>query len=94
MSWGFNEMPSEASYDSYFTTPAGHSGITFIAASGDNGSVEYPSASPNVLSVGGTTLSLGSSGTYGSETAWIAAAEAIASTSRSRAIKTSVQRPG
>ena len=70
MSWGFNEMPSEASYDSYFTTPAGHSGITFIASSGDSGSVEYPSASPNVLSVGGTTLSLGSSGNYGSETVW------------------------
>ncbi len=71
MSWGFNEMPNESSYDSYFTTPAGHAGITFIAASGDNGTVEYPSASPNVLSVGGTTLNLSSSGTYGSETAWI-----------------------
>ncbi len=71
MSWGFNEMPNESSYDSYFTTPAGNTGITFIAASGDNGSVEYPSASPNVLAVGGTTLNLSSSGTYGSETAWI-----------------------
>jgi len=71
MSWGFNEMSNESSYDSYFTTPAGHTGITFIAASGDNGVVEYPSASPNVLSVGGTSLNLTSSGTYGSETAWI-----------------------
>ena len=71
MSWGFNEMPNESSYDSYFTTPAGHTGITFIAASGDDGGVEYPSASPNVLSVGGTTLNLSGSGTYGSETAWI-----------------------
>jgi hypothetical protein len=70
MSWGFNEMPNEASYDSYFATPAGHTGITFIASSGDSGSVEYPSASPNVLSVGGTTLELGSSGGYGSETVW------------------------
>jgi hypothetical protein len=70
MSWGFDEMPKEASYDSYFTTPAGHSGITFVASSGDNGSIEYPSASPNVLSVGGTTLSIGSSGSYGSETVW------------------------
>ena len=70
MSWGFDEMPNEASYDSYFTTPAGHTGITFIASSGDSASVEYPSASPNVLSVGGTTLSLGSSGGYGSETVW------------------------
>ncbi len=70
MSWGFNEMPNESSYDSTFTTPSGHTGITFIAASGDSGVVEYPSASPNVLSVGGTTLNLSSSGGYGSETAW------------------------
>ncbi len=70
MSWGFSEMPNETSYDSYFTTPAGHVGITFIASSGDSGSVEYPSASPNVLSVGGTSLILSSSGTYQSESAW------------------------
>jgi subtilase family serine protease len=70
MSWGFNEMPNESSYDSYFTTPSGHTGITFIASSGDSGTVEYPSASPNVVSVGGTTLNLSSSGTYGSEAAW------------------------
>jgi subtilase family serine protease len=70
MSWGFSEMSNEASYDSYFTTPAGHVSITFIAASGDSGTVEYPSASPNVLSVGGTTLTLSSSGTYQSESAW------------------------
>jgi hypothetical protein len=70
MSWGFSEMPNESSYDSYFTTPAGHAGITFIASSGDSGGVEYPSASPNVLSVGGTTLNLTSTGSYGSETAW------------------------
>src|SRR5262245_57358126 len=37
MSWGTNEFRSEASYDSYFTTPSGHSGVTFVAASGDNG---------------------------------------------------------
>ena len=71
MSWGFSEMPNESSYDSFFTTPVGHSGITFIAASGDQGTVDYPSASPNVLSVGGTSLNLSGTGTYGSETAWI-----------------------
>ena len=71
MSWGFTEMSNESSYDSYFTTPAGQAGITFIAASGDDGVVEYPATSPNVLSVGGTTLNLSGSGTYGSETAWI-----------------------
>ncbi len=59
MSWGFPETSNEISYDSNFTTPAGHQGITFIASSGDSGSLagaSYPAASPNVLSVGGTTL--------------------------------------
>ena len=54
----------------FFTTPAGHEGVTFIAASGDNGTVTYPATSPNVLSVGGTTLNLSGSGTYGTDTAW------------------------
>jgi len=70
MSWGYGEMSNEASYDKYFTTPSGHAGITFIASSGDFGYVEYPAASPNVLSVGGTSLYLTSSGNYQSETAW------------------------
>ena len=46
MSWGFNEMPNESSYDSYFETPAGHEGVTFIASSGDSGVTEYPAALP------------------------------------------------
>ena len=70
MSWGYGEMSNEAYYDTYFTTPSGHAGITFIASSGDFGDVEYPVASPNVLSVGGTSLYLTSSGSYQSETAW------------------------
>ncbi len=73
MSWGFSETPNETSYDSYFTTPTGHQGITFIASSGDSGSLagaSYPAASPNVLSVGGTTLLLSRSGAYLSESAW------------------------
>ena len=70
MSWGYNESSNEASYDTYFTTPSGHAGITFIASSGDFGLSEYPAASPNILSVGGTSLYATSSGTYQSETAW------------------------
>ncbi len=58
MSWGSSEFSSESSYDSHFTTPAGHPGVTFVASSGDSGGVvEWPAASPKVLSVGGTTLS-------------------------------------
>ncbi len=70
MSWGFAEKSTELSYNSHFTTPAGHVGITFIASSGDYGFSWYPSASPNVLSVGGTSLEITSAGTYQTETAW------------------------
>lgn len=71
MSWGSNEFSSETSYDNHFTTPAGHIGITFVASSGDSGAPGvWPSLSPNVLAVGGTTLHLGGNGSYGGETAW------------------------
>jgi hypothetical protein len=71
MSWGSSEFSSETSFDSTFTTPAGHPGVTFVASSGDSGSPpSYPAASPNVLSVGGTSLNLDASGNYLSETAW------------------------
>ncbi len=73
MSWGFNEFADETVDDAHFTTPAGHAGITFVAASGDNGlraGAEYPAASPDVLAVGGTTLNLNAAGNYLSETAW------------------------
>ncbi len=80
MSWGGTEGSSDAStYDRYFTTPSGHAGVTFVASSGDAGayasggttrSVSYPAASANVLAVGGTRLSVNSSGTYVSESGW------------------------
>ena len=70
LSWGASEFSGESSFDGVFTTPSGHNGITFVASSGDSAVVEYPSASPNVLSVGGTTLNVTSNGTYVSETAW------------------------
>jgi Subtilase family len=73
MSWGFSEFRSEANYNPYFTTPAGHQGITFLAASGDSGSLyglEWPAASPYVLAVGGTSLNTDNVGRYLSETAW------------------------
>ena len=70
MSWGSSEFYGETRYDSYFTTPAGHQGITFVASSGDQGAPGlWPSLSTNVLAVGGTSLHLSGSG-YGSESAW------------------------
>ncbi len=70
MSWGGSEFLGETSYDSDFTTPAGHVGVSFFASAGDGGAPPiYPAASPNVVSVGGTTLNL-TAGNYGSESAW------------------------
>ncbi|HXX88051.1 MAG TPA: hypothetical protein VEH86_06375 [Candidatus Acidoferrum sp.] len=67
MSWGGSEFSTETAYDSYFTAP----GITFFASSGDSGAgVIWPSSSPNVVGVGGTTLNLNSNGAVTSETAW------------------------
>jgi hypothetical protein len=71
MSWGFAEASYQSS--SHFKTPPGHSGITFIAASGDSGLVggtEWPAVSPDVLSVGGTTLTLDFWENYSSEIPW------------------------
>ncbi len=71
MSWGSSEFSGETSYDTDFTTPVGHEGVTFVASTGDQGSPgEYPAYSPNVLAVGGTSLYLSANGFYGSETAW------------------------
>ncbi len=71
MSFGGGEFSSESAYDSVFTTPAGHQGVTFVASTGDNGAPGgFPAYSANVLAVGGTTLNADSSGNYVSETAW------------------------
>lgn len=68
MSWGGGEFSSEASYDSTFTSAYG---ATFFASSGDSGTgASWPASSPNVTSVGGTTLSFNPDGTLASETAW------------------------
>jgi hypothetical protein len=73
MSWGFSEFRSEANYNGYFTTPPGHQGITFVAASGDSGTLfglDWPSVAPDVLAVGGTSLATDNVGRYLSETTW------------------------
>jgi hypothetical protein len=59
--------------DSFFTTPAGHTGVTFLGASGDSaGDVNEPGKSASVISVGGTALTV-TNNAYGSETTWDAA---------------------
>src|SRR5436190_7816078 len=66
-SWGGSEFSGESSYDSHFV----QSGVSFFVSSGDAGTpAEYPSASPKVISVGGTTLHFTSAGAFQSETGW------------------------
>ncbi len=62
----------ELGEDSTFTTPTGHQGVTFLASTGDDGApnVGYAALSPNIVAVGGTTLTIGSDGTYLGESAW------------------------
>jgi hypothetical protein len=73
MSWGFPEgqavfAADEADYDSVFNVP----GVTFLASTGDYAAAdpEYPSFSPNVIAVGGTSLTLHSDNSYSGETGW------------------------
>jgi len=68
MSWGGSEWSGEAGYDSsYFA----HAGVAFVASSGDSGAPPiWPAASPNVLSVGGTALTLGAGNVWLSEVGW------------------------
>ena len=37
MSWGSAETAAEVGFDGDFTTPTGHQGVTFVAATGDTG---------------------------------------------------------
>ena len=77
MSYGISEFSGETAYDSIFTTPGGHQGVTFIAAAGDRDSTHgyypndatgrYPSSSPNAVSVGATALATDLAGDYLSE---------------------------
>jgi kumamolisin len=51
MSWGGAEFSTESQLDPYFTGR----NVVFFASSGDSAGVIYPSASPNVVSAGGTS---------------------------------------
>ena len=53
MSWGGGEASVETEFDPVFNV----NGVVFFASAGDTWGVEYPSASPNVVAVGGTTIS-------------------------------------
>src|SRR4051812_4990944 len=67
MSWGGDEFSTEHNYDSHFAI----NNVTFTVSSGDSGfGAQWPASSPSVIAVGGTKLSVDSSGNYISESAW------------------------
>ncbi len=78
-SWGGCEDANEAQQDDGIFAQGAAQGQTWLIASGDYGSncdpkgtfgVDYPASSPYVTAMGGTSLSLNSSGGILSETAW------------------------
>jgi hypothetical protein len=71
MSFGWPEADHDAALDPLFVTPPGHQGVTFVAASGDDGPPgAYPAYSPNVVAIGGTSLRIKADNTYSGETGW------------------------
>jgi len=52
MSWGGSEFNTETSYDSRFN----RSKVVMFASTGDQDGTQYPAVSPNVVAVGGTTI--------------------------------------
>jgi subtilase family serine protease len=97
MSWGTNEFVSQRSLDYHFTTPPGHTGVTFLAASGDSSAfagVEWPSTSTNVVAVGGTRLRISASGSYVSEAGWVDTSGGFSSFVPEPSYQSSVQRSG
>lgn len=66
-SYGGSEFSSEASDTAY-----NHPGVAVTVAAGDSGygSFGFPAASPDVVAVGGTSLTLDGAGNWAGETAW------------------------
>jgi subtilase family serine protease len=66
MSWGTDEFAQDIQYDYHFSNP----NVIFLSTSGDgNGIPQYPATANNVISVGGTTLSINSNNKY-EESTW------------------------
>ena len=95
MSWGSGEFAGEQYLDADFLTPSNHQGVTFVAATGDDGSPgEYPAYSPNVVAAGGTSLYLNSNGSYNSETGWSGSGGGVSQYETEPAFQDSVQDTG
>ncbi len=80
MSWGGSEFSDETTLDGHFSATgtgglnSSTSNIAFFASSGDDGTgASWPAASPYVIGVGGTSLTMTNVGTtakFASEKAW------------------------
>jgi subtilase family serine protease len=67
MSWSKNEFPSEVNDDIFFQ----NSNVVYISSAGDYSKpARYPSASPYVISAGGTSIERDANGNFTQETAW------------------------
>jgi subtilase family serine protease len=67
MSFGGSEYPEELLEDPIFTAP----GVVYFASTGDDPGVIYPSVSPNVVAVGGTSTSRNAlTGNFRFENTW------------------------
>jgi kumamolisin len=67
MSWGSGEFSGENGYDSNFNQAK----VIYFSSAGDSAGVNYPSASPYVVSVGGTALSRNATtGNFELESSW------------------------
>jgi subtilase family serine protease len=70
MSWGGSEFPAETANDAlHFAGP----GVVYFAATGDVPGVSYPSTSPLVVAVGGTTIVRDPNGNLMGEKPWSSA---------------------
>jgi subtilase family serine protease len=79
MSWTIGGVSNpNATYDAYMTTPTGHQGVSFFAATGDSGGgCGYPADSVNCVGVGGTNPTLDANNNYVTETGWSGSAGGI-----------------
>jgi subtilase family serine protease len=81
-SYGGSDWSPRAAYN--------HPGIAITASSGDAGyGVESPASYNTIVAVGGTTLSLGTNNSYGSERVWSGAGSGCSSLNTARAFQTS-----
>jgi kumamolisin len=86
MSWSFldtNESPISDNWRQQFDNILkSYDKVTFVAAAGDSGVVEYPASSPFAIAVGGTMLVRDQYGAFARESAWKKSGSGLSAYSR------------